>query len=133
SAHDPSEGNCGARMIRGFALPLQAEPCLRERAPPRRAKRVAAGCEPIDVSSCLTGGTPMKLRLFSLALLACGPAAAQAPSGPPLVDDTMLAYVATKDSVELPDGRMLHFVCLGSGSPTVIMTAGLGGDGSDFR
>lgn len=75
----------------------------------------------------------MKLRLFSLALLACGPAAAQAPSGPPLVDDAMLAYIATKDSVELPDGRMLHFVCLGSGSPTVIMTAGLGGDGSDFR
>src|SRR5690606_41531733 len=76
----PTRRSSDLRMIRGFALPLQAEPCLRERAPPRRAKRVAAGCEPIDVSSCLTGGTPMKLRLFSLALLACGPAAAQAPS-----------------------------------------------------
>jgi pimeloyl-ACP methyl ester carboxylesterase len=42
------------------------------------------------------------------------------------VDEALLPYAGTADSVKLPDGRMLHFVCMGKGSPTVILTAGLG-------
>ncbi|KRA82895.1 alpha/beta fold hydrolase [Altererythrobacter sp. Root672] len=42
------------------------------------------------------------------------------------MDETLTPYVSTADSVELPDGRMLHFVCMGEGSPTVILSAGLG-------
>lgn len=46
--------------------------------------------------------------------------------GPPGVDQKLAAYVTTANSVKLPDGRMLHFVCMGRGSPTVILTAGMG-------
>lgn len=65
--------------------------------------------------------------LAAVALTAAPTAHAQArPAGPPQVDETMLPYASTADSVKLPDGRMLHFVCMGKGSPTVILTAGLG-------
>ena len=49
------------------------------------------------------------------------------------VDERISPYASTADSVRLPDGRMLHFVCMGRGSPTVILTAGLGGDAIDWR
>jgi pimeloyl-ACP methyl ester carboxylesterase len=70
----------------------------------------------------------LKLALSAAALLAVAPAvfAQQRPAGPPPVDETLLPYVSTADSVKLPDGRMLHFVCMGKGSPTVILTAGMG-------
>lgn len=42
------------------------------------------------------------------------------------VDPALAPYAGTADSVGLPDGRMLHFVCMGKGSPTVILTAGMG-------
>ena len=35
-------------------------------------------------------------------------------------------YANTADDAKLPDGRTIHIVCMGSGSPTVILTAGLG-------
>jgi pimeloyl-ACP methyl ester carboxylesterase len=45
----------------------------------------------------------------------------------PLAYDVSLApYASTKDSVRLPDGRAIHLVCLGQGSPVVILTAGAG-------
>jgi pimeloyl-ACP methyl ester carboxylesterase len=72
----------------------------------------------------------LRLKLVSLAavLLAVAPAvdAQQQPPGAPAVDELLLPYVGTGDSVKLPDGRMLHFVCMGKGSPTVILTAGMG-------
>jgi pimeloyl-ACP methyl ester carboxylesterase len=46
--------------------------------------------------------------------------------GPP-VDETLLPYIGTADFVKLPDGRELHLVCMGQGSPTVIFTAGAEG------
>jgi pimeloyl-ACP methyl ester carboxylesterase len=49
-------------------------------------------------------------------------AAQQGPS----VDPRLSRYASTADSVRLPDGRMIHVVCMGKGSPTVILTAGLG-------
>ena len=48
------------------------------------------------------------------------------PGGPPPVDETLVPYASTADSVKLPDGRMLHFVCMGKGSPTVVLSAGMG-------
>jgi pimeloyl-ACP methyl ester carboxylesterase len=48
------------------------------------------------------------------------------PPGLPPVDETLAPYASTANSVELPDGRMLHMVCMGEGSPTVILSAGMG-------
>jgi pimeloyl-ACP methyl ester carboxylesterase len=48
----------------------------------------------------------------------------------PPVDRSLARYASTKDNVRLADGRELHFVCIGQGSPTVILTAGLGDDAS---
>jgi hypothetical protein len=39
-------------------------------------------------------------------------------------------YAIIKDSAHLPDGRTIHLVCMGHGSPVVILAAG-GGDWSD--
>ncbi|WP_404712160.1 alpha/beta fold hydrolase [Sphingomonas sp. MMS24-J13] len=72
-------------------------------------------------------------RWLAVALLATIIASASAaPSdvaisgdGPP-VDETLLPYANASDSVALPDGRKLHIVCMGKGSPTVILTAGAG-------
>lgn len=45
----------------------------------------------------------------------------------PIVDQTLLPYASTRDSVRLPGGRIIHFVCMGRGHPIVILTAGGGG------
>jgi pimeloyl-ACP methyl ester carboxylesterase len=49
------------------------------------------------------------------------------------VDPSLLPYASTKDSARLADGRMLHLVCAGQGSPTVILTAGRGGWAVDWN
>ena len=61
------------------------------------------------------------------------PAPVAAQDSPPPIDNSILLYVSSADSVKLPDGRQLRFVCMGDGSPTVILTAGLGGDAIDWR
>jgi pimeloyl-ACP methyl ester carboxylesterase len=48
------------------------------------------------------------------------------PVAPP--DPTLAPYASTKDSVRLPDGRTIHIVCMGRGSPLVILTPG----GNDY-
>jgi pimeloyl-ACP methyl ester carboxylesterase len=53
-------------------------------------------------------------------------AAALAQSQPQPVDESLAAYADTMHSVTLADARKIHFVCMGEGSPTVILTAGLG-------
>ena len=58
---------------------------------------------------------------FMLALAAAPTAAQDAPA--PAADPGMPAYADTRDLVTLPDGRALHFVCMGSGSPTVILNS----------
>jgi pimeloyl-ACP methyl ester carboxylesterase len=50
-------------------------------------------------------------------------ASAQLPAPPP-IDTSLTPYASVADSVTLPDGRQLHLVCMGKGSPTVIFTAG---------
>jgi pimeloyl-ACP methyl ester carboxylesterase len=42
----------------------------------------------------------------------------------PVVDRTVLPYATTRDSARLPDGRTIHLVCMGQGSPVVLLTAG---------
>ena len=37
-----------------------------------------------------------------------------------------MPYASAEDAVTLPDGRQLAFVCMGEGSPTVILTGGGG-------
>jgi pimeloyl-ACP methyl ester carboxylesterase len=44
-------------------------------------------------------------------------------------DQTLAPYASMKDSPRLPDGRVIHMVCMGKGSPVVILTAGAGGWG----
>jgi pimeloyl-ACP methyl ester carboxylesterase len=67
------------------------------------------------------------LKLLALAALCSVPALGQPqPAGPPPIDEALAAYASDRDAVRLPDGRMLNFVCMGQGSPTVILTAGLG-------
>ena len=62
---------------------------------------------------------------FVFALAATLTARALAQDLPP-TDESLAAYADTTHSVTLADGRELHFVCMGAGSPTVILTAGLG-------
>jgi pimeloyl-ACP methyl ester carboxylesterase len=64
------------------------------------------------------------------ALVLPATAIAQAPLPAPAVDETLVPYASTASSVRLPDGRTLHLVCAGQGSPTVILAAGGGGNAS---
>ncbi|HEU4651289.1 MAG TPA: alpha/beta hydrolase [Croceibacterium sp.] len=69
----------------------------------------------------------VEVFVAAAALAAVGlPAAAQPgpPPGPP--PEVLAAYASTADGVRLPDGRLLNFVCMGEGSPTVILTPGMG-------
>jgi pimeloyl-ACP methyl ester carboxylesterase len=63
---------------------------------------------------------------FTLAcgVLSLGVAAVAQESAPPAVDRMVLPYASTRDSARLPDGRTIHLVCMGRGSPVVILTAG---------
>lgn len=67
-----------------------------------------------------------RLLLAMTALIAASTQAQQRPPGPPPVDESLAPYASAEDAVRLPDGRLLNFVCMGEGSPTVILSAGLG-------
>jgi pimeloyl-ACP methyl ester carboxylesterase len=45
---------------------------------------------------------------------------------PAVVDRSLAPYADMKDAVRLPDGRTLHLVCMGQGSPIVVLSAGAG-------
>jgi pimeloyl-ACP methyl ester carboxylesterase len=62
----------------------------------------------------------------SLVLAAHLSVAAAQQAAPVAVDKSLIPYADTKDSVRLSDGRTIHFVCMGKGSPTVILSAGAG-------
>jgi pimeloyl-ACP methyl ester carboxylesterase len=59
------------------------------------------------------------------ALVGFGIAEAQTPPSP--VNPALDAYAQPQRLVKLADGRRIHLYCQGRGSPTVILTAGLGG------
>ena len=63
------------------------------------------------------------------AMLACealspGATALAQEKATPVVDQTLRPYASTRDSAHLPDGRTIHLVCMGQGSPVVLLTAG---------
>jgi len=69
---------------------------------------------------------PLMVLWTSLALAPSPPAptAAAQDLSPPAADPSLLPYASTKDSVRLPDGRKFHLVCMGQGSPVVILSTG---------
>jgi pimeloyl-ACP methyl ester carboxylesterase len=68
----------------------------------------------------------LKLPMLMLAGLLGSSALAQQGPTPEQRKEAMLPYATAPDAVTLPDGRELAFVCMGEGSPTVILTAGGG-------
>jgi pimeloyl-ACP methyl ester carboxylesterase len=73
---------------------------------------------------------PRISRLIVVGTLAVGSLgvarASGQEAGPAAVDPALAAYASTKDSARLPDGRVMHMVCMGQGSPVVILSAGAG-------
>lgn len=70
------------------------------------------------------------LMACATCLAACSAAFAARPparSKPhPNLAKVLMPYINTSHSVKLPDGRTIHMVCMGHGSPTVVFTAGMG-------
>ena len=64
--------------------------------------------------------TGLRRALSGIAVGALS-AAVQAHPAP---DSTVFPYASTQDSARLTDGRTIHLVCMGQGSPIVILTAG---------
>lgn len=64
-----------------------------------------------------------------LALLVAGVVAAPAGRAepPPMPEQGMKPYLTPQRVVRIGEGRTINLVCLGQGSPTVILSAGLGG------
>jgi pimeloyl-ACP methyl ester carboxylesterase len=67
----------------------------------------------------------LKPAVVMIAALAGATAQAQQELSFDELRATLVPY-ASPDAVTLPDGRQLAFVCMGEGSPTVILTSGLG-------
>jgi pimeloyl-ACP methyl ester carboxylesterase len=73
-------------------------------------------------------GTRLRSHLIvaGLLALASAPAAFAEGDASAAPDPTLLPYANPADAVRLPDGRSIHMVCTGQGSPVVILTAGAG-------
>jgi len=70
---------------------------------------------------------PKCCALLTVLFLWVTHAVAANPPAPQLLPDASLAvYAKPQQLIELRDGRRIHLFCLGKGSPTVILTAGLG-------
>src|SRR5579862_8883673 len=72
----------------------------------------------------------------SAVVLALATAAAADPSPPAALSPQAAWYAAyLKESrlVSIPGSRALNLTCKGTGTPTVILEAGLGGDTYDWR
>jgi pimeloyl-ACP methyl ester carboxylesterase len=67
----------------------------------------------------------LKHAVVMIAILAGAAAQAQQELSFDELRATLAPY-SSADAVTLPDGRQLAFVCMGEGSPTVILTSGLG-------
>ena len=64
--------------------------------------------------------------LLALASASFASIAVVQATGSDAVDKTLLPYADLSNTVRLPDGRTIHLVCTGRGSPVVILTAGAG-------
>jgi pimeloyl-ACP methyl ester carboxylesterase len=67
------------------------------------------------------------LSLALTVMISCPSSSLAQEQAQPQVDRTLIPYASTKDSVTLRDGRTIHLVCMGQGSPVVLLAAG--GDG----
>jgi|GEM_PF-181671 len=67
------------------------------------------------ITSCAT---------VAAALAIPGPVASQ-DAATTDIDRTLLPYASIENSVQLSDGRTIHLVCMGEGTPSVILTAGV--------
>jgi pimeloyl-ACP methyl ester carboxylesterase len=74
------------------------------------------------------------MKFLKLALVAtvglAGPAQAADKAK---VDPTYLPYEKPGILAKIPNGQTIHIKCMGKGSPTVILTAGMGGWAGDWR
>jgi pimeloyl-ACP methyl ester carboxylesterase len=109
---------------------LRTDACRPNWFPPwlhrRRARwRAASGRWAIGSAPALCSAISVG---WTLGLLLCGAEAfSQGLGSPELAQDERLAkYAQPQQLIRLRDGRRIHLYCLGQGSPTVIMTAGLG-------
>lgn len=70
------------------------------------------------------------MKFLKLALIAgvalSGAAHAAAPAAKPKIDPAYVPYEEPGILAKIPGGQIIHIKCMGSGSPTVILTAGLG-------
>lgn len=72
-------------------------------------------------------GVVMKRRMLaSLATVVCAASTTSFAQAPPAPSAAFDVYLSQEASVRLEDGRSLHLVCMGAGSPTVILSAGAG-------
>jgi pimeloyl-ACP methyl ester carboxylesterase len=69
---------------------------------------------------------------IAVAITLASPVASQ-DAAPTAIDETLVPYSSIENSVQLPDRRTIHWVCMGHGSPTVILTAGAGGWGTTWN
>jgi pimeloyl-ACP methyl ester carboxylesterase len=71
----------------------------------------------------------------AVGLLQFAIAPAEAEQKPPLSPQAAWYTAYQRDSrlVTLPDGRKLNLYCVGTGSPTVMLESGIGGDAYDWR
>jgi pimeloyl-ACP methyl ester carboxylesterase len=79
------------------------------------------------MTGCAKGvGGNMRLTvLLVLAAFVATPAGSAAPA--PMPEQGMAPYLMPQSVADLGKGRTINFVCLGHGSPAVILSAGLGG------
>jgi pimeloyl-ACP methyl ester carboxylesterase len=62
--------------------------------------------------------------MLGCAALSIGFAGLAQQRASPALDRAILPYASTENSARLPDGRTIHLVCMGRGSPVVVLTAG---------
>ncbi len=82
--------------------------------------------------SMARGTTPTTLAAALLLSISCVTLAQSSPASVPSPEQGMTPYLAPQTVVHIGKGRTINLVCLGKGSPTVILSAGLGGWSFDW-
>lgn len=68
------------------------------------------------------------VRLILFTVISAAPLAAQGATPPQAeVPEQLAPYLKPQRLVQIAGGRKINLVCLGQGSPTVVLTAGMGG------
>lgn len=87
------------------------------------------------IDGMVVGGIDMPKRIAgvcALSAMAVGMSAYAQDPPSPAPNPAYLDYADLEDAATLPDGRRIQMVCMGQGSPTVILTAGLGEWGASW-